>query len=930
MIERWFPCAEVSQASYRGWGSGNSEAILFPWFAKRPLAQARAAVLTSLLPWPDEPAEQIRLQELVRLAMKDYNRAHSAVCNELRALGADVSMLDPFSGRAMFPLEGGRYGVRAFGIEYSQVATLGGQLLADYPMRDWDKEPELHFGVGAENLAAVRLLSDVERTLKEVGIRYAAQAADLYPTVNGRQPWGYLWAVTLPCQECGRRFPLVGSLALRPPNLAKGDPGQSFDIQADCQSDGWKVVVHSGPPTGQPTRVLTGGKSKYSSSGKVAVCPFCEHVHPKDVHTRLARDRQGADAPLLAADIDELVGKTYRNLTDEEVTVTLKAGSLLEDEKAFSNGLSAAPDEAIPAGNTWTIQATVYGIRTYGEMCNKRQTVTFIRLARIIADLSSEMSDAGLSPDYMRALSGYASAVLVRKLRRATRGCTLDASRNGVHDIFFSTESSLNYSYDYFEVGLGDGPGTWNSVAEGTVAALRRQMGRSGGRPAVIERGSALSLRHRSGSMTAVVTDPPYDAMIDYCDASDLFYVWLKRAMSVAAPDLAFTSDAHGLQEKSDEIIVKKGRTSNNDFRTQERYDGLIADAFTEARRVVRTDGVVTIVFGHGDPEVWHRLLGAITKAGLVLTASWPAKTEKGGKAGSSNIVTTLTMACRPAPARRPTGRANLVDSEVRQEVRTRIPQWEAGGLAPTDQLMASAGPAMEAVGRYEQVLNHLGNPVDPAHYLVVARRAVEQAAAVVIDHLPLETFDVRTRFALSWARLYRRSAAAKSEARWQALAADLSSNDLKGILREADKGVRLSYAKDWNGTLTESSSVIDVAMAMAKAWPDGLDSVAEVLVATGRDTADNYLWAAIGYLSSLLPEADPDAMAWTSLLRGRAGIGAVTRGVVSARRKAANLQEATDQQASLFDMSRQDSPRVMPEEPHRNDANRVITEEPR
>jgi len=104
----------------------------------------------------------------------------------------------------------------------------------------------------------------------------------------------------------------------------------------------------------------------------------------------------------------------------------------------------------------------------------------------------------------------------------------------------------------------------------------------------------------------------------------------------------------------------------------------------------------------------------------------------------------------------------------------------------------------MEAVGRYEQVLNHLGDPVDPAHYLVVARRAVEEAAAIVIDHLPLETFDVRTRFALSWARLYRRSVAPKSEARWQALAADLSSDELKGVLQEANKGVRLGYAKDW------------------------------------------------------------------------------------------------------------------------------------
>jgi putative DNA methylase len=224
---------------------------------------------------------------------------------------------------------------------------------------------------------------------------------------------------------------------------------------------------------------------------------------------------------------------------------------------------------------------------------------------------------------------------------------------------------------------------------------------------------------------------------------------------------------------------------------------------------------------------------------------------------------------------------------------------WDAAGLAPTDQLMASAGPAMEAVGRYNQVLDHLGEPVDPSHYLVVARKAVIDATSVPIENLPMDTFDARTRFALGWARLYRRSTAPKSEARWQALAADLTMEELKGVLSEADKGVRLVPAKDWKGTVSATSSVIDVAMAMAKAWPGGLDEVAQVLASAERDDDDAYLWATLGYLSSLLPDADPDAIAWTSLVRARRGIGNVARGVVSAQREA---DEAKDRQRSLFD----------------------------
>jgi adenine-specific DNA methylase len=902
MIERWFPCAEVSEASYQGWGSGNSEASLFTWFAKRPLAQARAATLTSLLPWPEDIVEQQRLQELVRRALKGYNDAYGEVVQELRASYAGPpATLDPFAGRAMLPLEAARYDALARGIDYSPVAVLAGRLLAEYPLRDWAEEPGLPLPGYVDNHFGDRLLSDAQYVIEEVGRRFRESMSTYYPSVNGAQPWGYLWAVSLPCQECGASFPMTGSLVLRHPMPSKGDPGQSYRINVDKASRKWEIEVHQGSPTESPTRVLA-SKSKYDAAGKVAVCPFCEHVHPKDVHTRLAFEGQGHDELLLAADLDDMFSKHFRVPTPEERAAVRRAERDLAIEPEFLPGLAATPDERIPPGNTWTVQASVYGAKTYADMCNSRQTLGFVHLSRAIADLGREFLNSGVSPDYATALCGYATSVLVRKMRRATRGATLqvyaDGRATGVNDIF-ATESSLACSYDYFEAALGDGPGSWESVSVGTIAALRKQLARRPGRPAVIERGSAISLPLRDRRVDAVIMDPPYDAMIDYTDASDLFYVWIKRSMSGTDPGIAFTADPHGVQEKTEEIIVKKGGTSSNDPRTRQRYDELIARAFAEARRVVKDDGVVTIVFGHGEPEVWHRLLSAITAAGLVLTSSWPAKTEKGGKAGFSNIVTTLTMSCRPAPVGRRNGRASIVEAEVRNEVQARIPMWDAAGLAPTDQLMASAGPAMEVVGRYEQVLDHLGDPVDPAYYLIVARKAIGDATAVLVDDLPLDTFDARTRFALSWVRLYRRTVAAKSEARWQALASDLTLDALKGVLAEADKkGVRLAPAKAYKGTVTPASSTIDVAMAMAKAWPNGLDEVARVLAAAGRDEDDVYLWATLSYLSSLLPEADADAIAWTSLVRARRGIGNVARGVVSAQRNT----EAQGLQGSLFD----------------------------
>lgn len=908
MIERWFPCAEVSDASEGGWGSGQSEKAMFIWFAARPLAQAKASVLTSLLPWPSDRDEQDRLKSLVRRAMTDRDAAHDEVVGELaRAYPRGVSMLDPFSGRAMIPLEGARLGAKSWGIDYAPVATLGGTLLADYPLRDWAAELPLPFGPPPA-LVEDRLAADVGRVLDEVGRRYDAAMAEFYPKVAGNQPWGYLWAISLPCQECGRRFPVTGSLVLRHPLAVKKDPGQSYRIDVDKLSGTFRAVVHEGPPTAQPTLVTVtrGGKAQ---RGKAAICPFCEHVHAKDVHTRLAGEGLGRDVLLIAADLDGDYGKTFREPTDAERQAADAATMALRAEQPFAPSMPAVPNEAIPEGDGDTVRPSMYGAATYGDLCNDRQTLGFIRLCRIAGQVADELLQAGLSHEYVACLNGYVGSVIVRRLRRATRGVTIErrltATSNRVYvSDLFRNETAVGFSYDYFETGLGDGPGTWPSVADDTRAVLLNQSGRAPGRPALIRQGSATALPLPSASVDAVVTDPPYDDMIDYSDASDLFYVWLKRALVSTHPEFGMTADPRGLQEKTEEIIVKRGGAAVGDHRTRQFYDTMLARSFAEARRVVSDDGVVTIVFGHGDPEVWHRLLGAITAGGLYLTGSWPARTEAGGRAGSANIVTTLTLSCRPAPTIRPTGRVDDVDDEVRREVRARVPEWERANLALTDQLMASAGPAMEVVGRYSAVLDQLGEPIDTTRYLVLARRAVEEAAAIRIEDLPLETFDARTRFALFWVRLYGRGIAPKSEARWQAMVSDIALPEISDILREGDggKGVRIAFGREMGAQIDENASVIDVALAMARAWPDGLGAVAEVVAASGRDSQDPHLWAAVGFLSARLPEADPDVQAWNGIVRGRRTVASATLGVVKERSMKAARQEQADDQMKLFD----------------------------
>jgi hypothetical protein len=195
---------------------------------------------------------------------------------------------------------------------------------------------------------------------------------------------------------------------------------------------------------------------------------------------------------------------------------------------------------------------------------------------------------------------------------------------------------------------------------------------------------------------------------------------------------------------------------------------------------------------------------------------------------------------------------------------------------------MAAYGPAMEVRGRYARVLRPDGTPVAVEHYLSLARRAVQEAQAIKIDGLPLETFDARTRFALYWARVNGRQLAAKSDALFEAMAANLRLEDVRhDILEDNPKGCRLALFGEYAGEpdysgIDGTSKVIDIVRHMVRAWrASGGEGVATVLTYAERDPDDHYIWAVIGDLARVLPPADPDRKALEDISRNRRAIGA-------------------------------------------------------
>ena len=896
LIDRWFPVAAVDEACGTPAGSGQNEKAIFTWFASRPIAQARAAVLCSLLP-QEEDADDATIRTLVVEALRNGDEG---ALNSLAELIPDVDgkrpvVLDCFSGRGIIPLEAARLGLRAVGIDNSPVAVLASRLLADWPLRDWSSEVAVPFpepGVAVEGEEAglfapdslrPRLISDLRRYFAEVERRTEASVGRLYPkNADGSYPWGYLWATTIPCDACRRRFPLIGSLVLRHPYPKTLDDGQALELTADAEGGSWSVAVISGAATGTPT--FSGSEGKKGKSGR---CPFCQHIHP--LETIKAKGFQGEyeDAPLVAADLirsgvpgrngreKTVLRKIFRQLTDEERDVAV--GASFVDLTPLS-GLSAVPDEPISAGNNNEVQGYAYGAKKWSDLMNSRQAVLFAETARAIRSCHTDVLSAGVSKDYAAVLAAYAASNLVRRLRRATRGAALEVYRDrpavGVSDVF-TNQSIVAFGFTWFETGPGLGPGSWASLTETTLTPLKTHI--SGltklARAGQFKQGTARALPYRDGTVDALIVDPPYYSMIAYADVSDLFYVWLRRCLSDIVPDLfGKPGDSLGLQAKAEEIIVKRGGTAVGDHRTVDWYESEMGTAFTEMRRVLKPGGALTVVFGHSDPDAWRRLLGALREAGFIVTAAWPARTES-GNTGVASIKVTVTIGCRVAPAGRTSVTAAQVEREITELVFRRVEKWDRWAMALSDQLMASYGPAMQVVGRYRAILRPDGTEPELDHFLAVGRRAVADAHTFKVDDIPLDTFDPHTRFAIFWMRTFGRTVVNKGEAVFHAQSSQMRVDELRPhILNDTKGGYAITLGEP--PTVNNASPLIHIARAFAAAWPRGAtEAVGHVLATSGRPPDDPHVWATVGEIVRQLPEADKVSMALTACQRNRGPI---------------------------------------------------------
>jgi putative DNA methylase len=814
------------------------------WWARRPLAMSRAIVFGTLIPNPDDAASREDLLNAVALASEFEQSTKPAVLRPLRsALAAAYSdkppkVLDCFAGGGAIPLEALRLGCDVTASDINPVAHLIERACLEYPQR-WGNDA----GAGGNRLA--------DEFLRWAAWLRESVATDLQAVfphrVNGRPASVYFWCRTMLCQNpaCAREIPLVTSRWLANSTRRKvwiefGVSGREITIEV-CNGDSAPADV-------------TVGTIKASSS----TCPACgTSTTAKDV--RDYSKTVGLGSRLYGAlDIDGRV-RTYRAPTTSEVDAAFtEATQRIRTLPELPDGTTPLPDETITKSQFRILRSLVYGINTFAGMFNPRQLYALGRLAQGVRDAHAAMLGEGIDPEFAKAVTTYLGFLVDRVADYNSTFCGWHTTREVVRNTF--PRQAVAMTWDFVEIHpLGEGSGNLAGAVRWIDLTIRH-CSTTGSTSAKVVRTNAQALPFDDGEFDAVIVDPPYYDAIQYGDLSDFFYVWLKRSIGPLYPDLFPTP----LTPKQQEVIETRADKKSAEYVSHAEFESRLQRALAEMARVVKSDGTVAIVFAHTDVAAWERLLRALRLAGLVVSTSWPMRSEMTNRstaAISAVLGSSVVLVCRKSSG---TGEG-YYDDVVRQleaRITERLDRFERMGLVGADYFASAVGPAFEVFAQYGKVIRLSGEEVDVSELMVLARQVVaRRAMGRLLGDESISDLDPVSLLYLTWRWAYKNEAIPADEAYKLERALDVDLSSLEGptglVIRTA-AGFSLRGPEDRRGLkLGHSPLIVDVLHEACLLWDAGRRRELELLLAETGTADDRSFWSLARALAEVLPDGD-------------------------------------------------------------------------
>jgi adenine-specific DNA methylase len=569
------------------------------------------------------------------------------------------------------------------------------------------------------------------------------------------------------------------------------------------------------------------------------------------------------------------------------------ATALLAELEETPDGTSPLPDERITKSQFRILRSLVYGIDTFRGLFNDRQLFVLGSLCEAVRAAYDRMLTEGIDPDRAVALTTYLG-LCVDRIADYDSSFTSWVPGGEFHAHTFPRQA-IAMVWDYVEVDpFQEVSGSWKGAVRWIELAIRR-CSASSDTPATVSRGDAQRLGFPDNTFDAVIVDPPYYDAIQYGDLSDFFYVWLKRSIGHLHPGVFGTP----LTPKQQEVIESRADRKSPEYISHDEFELRLQRALGEMARVVKNDGMVAIVFAHTDVEAWERLLRALRTANLVVTTSWPMRSEREARSTaqiSAVLSSSVVLVCRPHRAEQQ-GFYDDVVRALEDRIAERLDAFEAMGLLGADYFVSAIGPAFEVFAQYSKIVKLSGEEVEVSDLMVLARQAVARhAMRRLLGPESLAVLDPESLFYLTWRWAYLTALIPADEAYKLERAFDVDLGHLcrpRGFARQSGSNFTLLGPQDRKGLkLSTSPALIDVLHLACQLWDAGRRrELEEMLGATGMGVEPGF-WAMARALAEILPDGDRER----TMLLGLTG----NRDALS---QAAARSSATVEELTLFDL---------------------------
>ena len=363
-----------------------------------------------------------------------------------------------------------------------------------------------------------------------------------------------------------------------------------------------------------------------------------------------------------------------------------------------------------------------YGSTKFRDLFSARQFLVHGTSVEVYRKMLSEYDANGSLTDVVKAQFIYLAFAIDKMCDYSSLSSRWEITKGAIGNTFARHDFAFRWSYVELppaNTGLGYEwvVGQIQNCIDGLVELCRPDLKGIGDllytpsdcklSPLVITCGPGDTLKAAlNDSVDIVVIDPPYYDNVMYAELSDFFYVWLKRTAGQVLPEL-FTRP---LTDKDSEAVANLAKfAGQKGARTLagRDYQDRMARIFAECRRVLKRDGIMTLMFTHKATGAWDALTKGLMEAGFIITASWPINTEAEGALNIKNksaANSTIFLVCRPRQAAAADDSVNYwedVEPMVVQAVRRRVEEFQSAGIGGVDLYLACFGPALEEFSRH-------------------------------------------------------------------------------------------------------------------------------------------------------------------------------------------------------------------------------------